>query len=83
MELAGLEPATSWVRFRRPNHSNSAALQDFRVLAQGSIQTRSLTFAGDSRELRPQDHACGLNAGVRGAGRRSTTPAWRRLSGTS
>jgi hypothetical protein len=28
MELAGLEPATSWVRFGRPNRSNSADLQD-------------------------------------------------------
>jgi hypothetical protein len=27
MELAGLEPATSWVRFGRPDRSNSAALQ--------------------------------------------------------
>jgi PadR family transcriptional regulator, regulatory protein AphA len=28
MELAGLEPAASWVRFGRPNRSNSADLQD-------------------------------------------------------
>jgi hypothetical protein len=27
MELAGLEPATSWVRFGRSDRSNSAALQ--------------------------------------------------------
>ncbi len=27
MELAGLEPATSWVRFRLPTRSNGAHLQ--------------------------------------------------------
>ena len=27
MELAGLEPATSWVRFGRPLRANSANLQ--------------------------------------------------------
>jgi hypothetical protein len=29
MELAGLEPATSWVRFGRPKRSNARDLQGF------------------------------------------------------
>jgi hypothetical protein len=64
VELAGLEPATSWVRFGRPVPPNPPDLQRFCSCAGRLVGLKCPGFAGDSRELRPQDHACGLNACV-------------------
>jgi hypothetical protein len=63
MELAGLEPATSWVRFGRPTCSNGIYLQGFcdPTAWRGPIPIPYV--AGDSRELRPQNRLCGLNPG--------------------
>ena len=64
MELAGLEPAASWVRFGRPLRANSRIVAICRAFSEPRFATgHSLlrTFAGDSRELRPENQRCGLN----------------------
>jgi hypothetical protein len=62
MELAGLEPAASWVR------SGDSFPQTIAICRGCSHTPASLPgfkwpeFAGDSRELRPEKRRCGLNA---------------------
>ena len=46
MELAGLEPATSWVRYRPAPRSNDAVLQGVSVLISPEPVTSFCSFPG-------------------------------------
>ena len=59
MELAGLEPAASWVRFERAPHSNSADLQEFPGASPRSALSGCSRIAGDYREFAPENGGSG------------------------
>jgi hypothetical protein len=63
MELAGLEPATSWCDSGVPGTRVMSICRAFRNQPAVLAGFRCLPFAGDSRELRPQNCLCGLNPG--------------------
>jgi hypothetical protein len=62
MELGGLEPPTSWVRFGRPIRSSGADLHG--CVMAGQVQMPAV--ARDSRELGPPNRLSGLKR-TRGA----------------
>jgi hypothetical protein len=62
MELAGLEPATSWVRFGRAPHSNHANLQGFRPALAGSAGQNARQMSAITGSLPPENAASGANA---------------------
>ena len=64
MELAGLEPATSWVRFGRAPDSNHVDLQAFGQHPPGSARPECPGIAGDYREFAPENPASGANVGA-------------------
>jgi hypothetical protein len=64
MELAGLEPETSWVRFGRAPDSNHVDLQGFRPAPAGFGPPECPGIAGDYREFAPENPASGANVGA-------------------
>jgi hypothetical protein len=62
MELAGLEPATSWVRSRRAPSSNHADLQVVTGTIAQSGRSECPPITGDFREFDPRNRASGANA---------------------
>ena len=62
MELAGLEPATSWVRFGLASHSNDRDLQGFWSALAEISRSGYLPIAGDYREFAPQNGVSGAKA---------------------
>jgi hypothetical protein len=61
MELAGLEPATSWVRFGRAPRSSNAICRNFGGQPPAWSQSECPRIAGDYREFAPENAASGAN----------------------
>ncbi len=62
MELVGLEPTTSWVRFGRATNSHRAICRAFWSLPAQVTRSECAPIAGDYREFAPDRAASGANA---------------------